>query len=693
HVDITQRKRHDEKLRRQQIETRVLFDLTPAMIWFKDTQNRILRINQRAADAAGLSVAAIEGQASADIYPEQAARFYADDLEVINSGVAKLGYVETIHRPEGQELFVQTDKVPYRDQDGKVIGIVVMAHDVTERKHAEEALRISTQDVARANIALHAEVVERRRAEEAADTANRAKSEFLANMSHEIRTPLNGVIGMTDLVLGTGLDAEQREYLDIIKSSGQSLLTVINDVLDFSKIEAGKLTVDVIPFDLSDCLATTMKLLASRAHAKGLELAYDIRPQVPTALQGDPNRLRQILVNLIGNAIKFTDHGEVVMTVDAETQTDLDATLRFNVSDSGIGVPAEQQAAIFQPFVQADGSMTRKFGGTGLGLSISTNLVALLGGRIWMDSEVGHGSTFHFTMPFGLQTTVAVEPPLAHAWMMHLAGMPVLIVDDNAVNRRILEVTLTRWGMDPVMAENGRDAVTAMQQRRAAGRAFPLVLLDAQMPDEDGFSIAGAIKGDTDLAGATIFMLTSAGQQGDGARCRALGIAAYLVKPIGQHDLLGAILAVLGMTPVGPGPAPLVTRHSLREGRGKLRILLAEDNRVNQLVAARLLGKRGHTVVIAANGREALAALDKAGDGGFALVLMDVQMPDIDGFEATGIIRAREKTSGAHLPIIAMTANAMKGDKERCLAAGMDGYIAKPFQAEEVFAAIDAVLA
>jgi two-component system sensor histidine kinase/response regulator len=692
HVNITQRKRNEEKLQRQQIELRVLFDLTPAMIWFKDTDNRIIRVNKRAADAAGLPVGAIEGRPSAEVYPVQAARFYADDLEVIRSGAAKLGYVETIFGPDGQELFVQTDKVPYRDRDGKVIGIVVMAHDVTDRKHAEEALQVSAQDVARANVALQAEIVERRRAEQAADTANRAKSEFLANMSHEIRTPLNGVVGMTDLVLGTRLDAEQRDYLEIIKSSGESLLTVINDILDFSKIEAGKLTVDVIPFDLSDSLATTLKLLATRAHAKGLELACDIRPDVPTALLGDPGRLRQIIVNLMGNAIKFTDHGEVVLTVDVETQTDFDATLRFNVSDTGIGVAPAQQQAIFKPYIQGDGSIARRFGGTGLGLSISTNLVALLGGRIWMESEVGHGSTFHFTMPFALPQPDANQAPVEHAQLKHLAGLPVLIVDANTVNRRILELTLKRWRMIPVMAENGRAAVSAMEARRSVGITFPLVLLDAQMPDEDGFSVAGAIKGDPKLAAATILLLTSAGRPGDGARCRALGIAAYLVKPIRQADLLEAVLAVLGVASAGSSPAPLVTRHSLREARGKLRILLAEDNKVNQLVAARLLGKRGHTVVVAASGREALAALDIEGAGAFDLVLMDVQMPDIDGFEATGIIRAREKASGGHLPIIAMTANAMQGDRERCLAAGMDGYVAKPFQAEEVFATIDGVL-
>jgi two-component system sensor histidine kinase/response regulator len=812
HVDISQRKRQEETLQRERTELRMLFDLTPAMIWFKDTHNGILRVNQRVADAAGLPVEAIEGQRTEDIYPEQAAAFYADDLEVIRSGTAKLGYVEAVRGPGGPAQWVQTDKVPYRDQHGTVIGIVVTAHDVTERTRAEETLRTRTQEfrvlteamphvvwiarsdgspvyvnqlwadytglrledglgmgwnrplhpedeprggrawqraaatgetlsyegrmrradgayrwwlirgvpmrdaagvvfqwcgtctdihdlklaeleISRTNADLQAEIVGRRRAEEVADAANRAKSEFLANMSHEIRTPLNGVMGMTDLLLGTPLLGEQREYLDIIKASGHSLLRVINDILDFSKIEAGKLDVEVLPFDVRDCVTTTLALLATRAQDKGVALTCDIRPAVPTAVLGDPSRLRQILLNLLGNAIKFTEHGAVVITVDVETPPDRDVTLQFSVSDTGVGVPPDRQAAIFKPFVQADGSTTRRYGGTGLGLAIATNLVALLGGRIWLDSTVGVGSTFHFTMPFGLQLSPPRGRSATDAQLTQLRDMPVLIVDDNAVSRQILDVTLKGWLMKPVLAESGRAAVAAMHHHKRAGTTFPLVFVDAQMPDVDGFSLAHAINEDPELAGATLLMLTSAGQQGDAARCRALGIAAYLVRPISPDDLRDAILAVLGTPSVAPPSLPLVTRHALREGRAHLRILLAEDNKVNQVVAARVLEKRGHTVIIVGDGRAALAALASPGAGGFDVVLMDVQMPDIDGFEATRLIRAREHTSGAHLPIIAMTANAMTGDKERCLAAGMDGYVAKPFHVDEVFATIDRVLA
>ena len=567
-----------------------------------------------------------------------------------------------------------------------MIHLTGIATDITGRKLAELEISQTTR-------ALHAEIAERKRAEDAADAANRSKSEFLANMSHEIRTPLNGVIGMAELALDTNLTPEQREYLDMVKTSGESLLTVINDILDFSKIEAGKLDVDIIPFDLNECLTVAVKLLARRAHVKGVQFTCNIHPDVPAALVGDPGRLRQIITNLVGNAIKFTERGEVALAVEVETRTAGEARLRFSVSDTGIGVPPEQQEAIFKPFVQADGSTTRKYGGTGLGLAISTNLVGLMGGRMWLESEAGKGSRFYFTVSFAIQQRPVAAPNTIDAHTMNLRDTPVLVVDDNATNRWILEATLRRWQMKPVMAESGRAGLAAMRQRTEAGTPFPLVLLDGEMPDQNGFSVAEEIRKDPNLSEGTVLIMTSAGRPGDGARCRELGIAGYLMKPISQPDLLEAILAVLGMPSTAAAERHVVTRHSLRENRRALRILLAEDNKVNQMVASRLLEKRGHTVVIAENGREALAVLDDPASGAFDLILMDVQMPEMDGFEATGIIRAREQSSGAHLPIIAMTAHAMKGDEERCLAAGMDGYASKPIEVEELFATIDRVLA
>jgi CheY-like chemotaxis protein len=422
-----------------------------------------------------------------------------------------------------------------------------------------------------------------------------------------------------------------------------------------------------------------MKTLSLRAHQKGLELAYDLQPDVPDALVGDPGRLRQIIVNLVGNAIKFTEKGEVIVYVQADSRTKDDIQLHFTIADTGIGIPAEKQMAIFDAFTQADGSMSRAYGGTGLGLTISARLVGFMHGRIWVESELGKGSRFHFTARFGLQKspvrTLVPRDPIT------LRDMRVLVVDDNATNRQILLTMLANWHTNPTAVDSGARAITALREALGLGRIYPLILLDAQMPEMDGFALAECIKRNPDWKTATIMMLSSAGQRGDAKRCRDLGVAAYLTKPVRQAELLDAILTALGTRPTKePSPA-LVTRHSLREASNHLRILLVEDNAVNQVLAARLLEKRGHTVIVAGNGKEALAVLEKQS---FDLVFMDVQMPEMDGFAATAAIRAKEKISGNHLAVIAMTAHAMMGDRERCLDAGMDDYITKPIRLDEL---------
>ena len=688
--DITERKRAEEALRESEERFRAIFQTAEDSIFIKDTTLQYTLVNpamerllaRRAPELIGLTEVELFGAEGIDHLQQVDRRVLAGETIAEEHTKPIQGSPRTFH----------VVKVPMRDHAGKIIGLCGIARDITERKRAEEALRRYASELESAKAVQEENATRLRQlvkdlgeAKRQAEAATQAKSEFLANMSHEIRTPMNGIMGMTELALETELAPEQREYLAMVQTSADSLLTVINDILDFSKIEARQLELDRIEFNLRDTLGDALKVLALHAHQKGLELADFVQPEVPEWLVGDPGRLRQVLTNLVDNATKFTEQGEVVVRVAVEGQTADPSCLHFTVSDTGIGIPAEMQKSIFEPFVQADASTTRRYGGTGLGLAITSQLVALMGGRLWVESEPDKGSTFHFTACMDLAPTPAERPPRASPEILH--DLPVLVVDDNTTNRKILEMMLRHLKMVPTTAAGGIAGLAVMKQAKKAGETFRVALIDSLMPDMDGFALAERIKHDPELAGTMIMMLTSSGLRGDVARCRKLGIAAYLIKPVRQSELVDAILSLLGQA--SRERADVITRHSLREARRKLRILLAEDNLVNQNLVVRLLGKAGHNVVVAGNGKEALAALAKAGPGAFDLVLMDVQMPEMDGFEAAAAIRKKERGTGTHLPIVAMTAHAMKGDRERCLAAGMDGYLPKPVKREELIDAVE----
>ena len=658
-IDVTEHKRVEQELARERNLFDALMENIPDTIYFQDTECRFMRINKAQARMLGITdpKEAI-GKTDFDYFPAEVAQgFYESELKLLESGQPILDAIQKIPKANGEIQWFSATEVPIYDSQRKIIGFVGITRDITERKRVE---------------------AEMERAKEDAEKANLAKSEFLANMSHEIRTPMNGIIGMTELALDTPLNTDQRDYLTMVKDSANALLTLINDILDFSKIEAGKLAMDETDFDLHDVLANTLRPLSVRASQKNLELIWSVRPGVPEIVRGDPGRIRQVMMNLVGNAIKFTENGEVEVTVQAENGREHDALLHFSVRDTGMGIAPEKQRVIFEAFTQADNSMTRRFGGTGLGLTISSRLVEMMGGKMWLKSEPGKGSTFHFTARLGLTETG--PPESLPKEVGSLQGLRVLVVDDNATNRKILMAMLRHWSMQPEAASGGKEGLEALRTANSAAKPFPLVLLDAQMPEMDGFSLAEQVKLDPRLAGATIMMLTSAGRRGDAARCRELGIAVYLIKPIRQSELLEAILAALGK-PVDESRAAVITRHTLREKRQKFQILLAEDNLVNQRLVLHLLQKRGHNVTVASDGRSAVALFRKFA---FDAVLMDVQMPVMNGFQATAAIRQDEESTGTHVPVIAMTAHAMDGDRERCLATGMDAYISKPVQVNEL---------
>jgi len=751
--EIAERKRAEEQLRDAEVIFRAIFDNANDGILLTDEATKKFHIgNNKICQMLGYSLEEIKNLGATDIHPKEGLPYAIGQFErVLRREIAVA---------EGLQVKRKDGSVFYADVNTSLITLAGRTHllglfrDITERKQAEEKLE---------------------HAKEMAEIANKAKSEFLANMSHEIRTPMNGIIGMTELVLGTDLTGEQRKHLEMAKMSADLLLALINDILDFSKIEAGKMELEAIDFNLRVTLENATDTLALKAQEKGLELTCHIRPDVPTALIGDPGRLHQIIVNIAGNSLKFTEEGEIVIRVEMESESDDSVKLHFMVSDTGIGIPQDKLDSIFKNFEQVDGSTTRKYGGTGLGLSITRKFVEMMGGEIRVESpshwglgiekrelqnpkqssivnpwprpgmpvssgqrtgreqqqkqeniqitsrqggrqsKGGPGSIFHFTLCFELSRSKDIRVPRPKP--QDLSGMPVLIVDDNYTNRILLQEMITSWGLVPTITANGKEALDRFNKAFGSGTPYRLILLDRHMPEMDGFDVAKTIKGAPSGKDVRIILLSSIGERGDSDRCKEIGISGYLPKPIKQSDLLDAIMMTMGL-PSEETPT-VITRHKVYEERKSFNILLAEDNLINQTLVIKLLETRGHRVTLASNGIEAVEAFKK---GDFDLILMDIQMPEMDGFEATKAIRnlefgmRNEKESkiqnrnsklvdkapeiqpssinhpvSSHIPIIAMTAHAMTGDREKCIAAGMDDYVSKPIKPETLYSVIDKV--
>jgi two-component system, sensor histidine kinase and response regulator len=654
--DVTERVRSSKEIQRQKQFFEALVKNNPVAIVILDMQHKITACNPAFENLFGYSEAEVIGK---DIDPLVTSDLLYSEASEFTQTVLSGSMVHTTNkrrRKDNSMVEVEIFGVPVIIS-GERIGSLAIYHDISEL--------VRTREEAKA--------------------ADRAKSDFLANMSHEIRTPMNGIIGMIELAVGTELDPEQRDYLLAARESADSLLTLINDILDFSKIEAGRLDLEKIDFDLRSTVEGVAVSMAQRAENKGLEMACLIYHDVPSCLKGDPGRLRQVIINLVGNAIKFTQRGEIVVRAMLESETETHAILRFLVSDTGIGLPADRLNTIFERFVQVDSSTTRKYGGTGLGLTICRQLVEMMGGKIGVDSELGQGSTFWFTAVFEKQAqptgVIPIEPIDMHE-------LHILAIDDNATNRTILTKMLEAFGCRISTIASGVEAVPTLKAARENGDPFRLVLLDLQMPDMDGEQTLQAIKANILVKDVTVIMLTSMGNRGDAGRLESMGCAGYLLKPIKQGQLYEAIEMVLSkQVPKAVEPRQkMLTRHTLAEQkRQSTRILLVEDNPINQKLAVTILRKAGYSVDVAENGIQAVETLKVKS---YPLVLMDVQMPEMDGLEATKHIRDQE-SGKRHTPIIAMTAHAMKGDKERCLAAGMDDYLSKPLEIEELFSTIE----